>query len=88
MPDQPTRRALLSAVGAAAAAHALPAKATPAEPDTLLAQLSGPLPEEAAKLLPGMRDGIRQAGVARSRYPLPDASEPCFVFVPTAVKLR
>lgn len=93
MADSISRRALAKALAAGAASAAV-ARVAPAQATTqddyarLQTLLAKPLPESLEKIA---REALAQtfdATNARSRFKLPDCSEPCTVFIPQEPKRK
>lgn len=83
-----SRREFLAVSAVLGVAGALPSQAQQiSEPgvDAVVSQLSTDLSEEHRHLLAEAVKGSAEAAKARRRYPLPENSEPCFVFRPTGV---
>jgi hypothetical protein len=81
----------VAAAGLAAAATPIALGAT-AEQDTgvdaMDKQLGKPLSKEAKKLLEEALKGIRTSGTDRLKTKLPENSEPCFTYFPSAREVR
>jgi len=56
---------------------------SPERQNSVEKQLKVPLTDEAKKLLSEAMKGVSTASQTRLRFPLPDCSEPCTVYVPT-----
>jgi len=88
MTDKPSRREILGKGALAAASLAIPLTVTAQEPpkeapiDTSEVEknLAKPLSDEAKKLLPNAVKSNRANHENRLKTPLPENSEPCFVY--------
>lgn len=86
-----SRREFLAVSAVLGVAGALPSQAqhTPEpEVDAVVSQLATDLSEQHRRLLAEALRGNAEAARARRRYALPENSEPCFVFRPTAAGSR
>ncbi len=87
MSKNPTRRAVIGAACAGAAAIAVPVAASEGERREaqfvrIDAGLAKPLSPEAMKLLEGSIKDVESASQNRLKTKLPENSEPCFTYIP------
>ncbi len=93
MPDQPTRRQIISAAALGAASLAVPSLSAAQSGqdvplDHIEKQLASPLSAEAKKLLTESLKGVQTAASDRLKTKLPENSEPCFNYSVTPVKAK
>lgn len=93
MPNKHSRREILGAAAAGVATIAVPglSKLDSAQDGGVTAvnqQLAKTLSPEATKLLKEALTGVDSSAKARLSTKLPENSEPCFTYIPTAVAER